>query len=299
MSLDRIYKVLTTGIPLPEDMPSQTVQIATNATETAFLVGEGGQAGWDAVPGAAIVGSWDRSQVYADGYVQEGQAVDELGVVTGSPTHQITADLFGWIRPLGNYADGSATGPLDSTRWQGAPEAKFAVDIDRYPPTDSPFTIQIDRQDIGATAPEYNAGTTYQTGDYAYSVPGTVWRSLQDNNVGNAQFGGSVWWEFVNPSGWGWVCIVLSDDPQRTITARAIALYSDPEATNYLGTSGAFIQDGSYGNHYYCVCPTALYTSTRQDIYWALLFGAAQEGHYTLAESDDQIAAEFWEDIQS
>ena len=237
---DRIYKVLTANIP--SDLPSQSVEIATNATETAYLVGDAGFTDWDAL--GTLVGSWDS---YTG--LQEGQSYDVDGTtVIGTPTHPVTADYAGWIRPLGNES-GRATSLLDSTRWAGHAEPKFLQDGQRYTDSDSPFTLRITRVEHVAPDP----------------FPG-----------------------------WGWSVEMLSDDPLRDITARAVGIYSDEECTAYLYTTGAFIQDGSHDNNFYTECPVGQRTPNPDQVNFALLLGSAQEGFFNLPEGGGSTDALFW-----
>jgi hypothetical protein len=89
---------------------------------------------------------------------------------------------------------------------------------------------------------------------------------------------------------------MISADPQRDITARAIGQYSDPEATSFLFTTGAFINDGKYGDVFYTECPPGNRAATADPVYFALLLGAAQEGIFQLDSPDDGSHAEalFW-----
>jgi hypothetical protein len=155
--------------------------------------------------------------------------------------------------------------------------------------------LEIIRQDYGSEALPWDTNTVYAEGDFATS--GGMWRSLQDGNQGNTPFGGSAFWEFINQSGpWGWLVKMISADPQRDITARAIGQYSDPEATSFLFTTGAFINDGKYGDVFYTECPPGNRAATADPVYFALLLGAAQEGIFQLDSPDDGSHAEalFW-----
>ena len=238
---------------------------------------------------AYVVGAWDR-----DTGLQTGQSYDVDGItVIGTPTYPVASDYTQYVRPLGNEA-GRATGLLDSMRWQGMPEQKFLADANRYTPADSPFTLKITRIDNGSTALPWDSGTTYNTGDFAMSGP-SLWKSLQDNNLNNTPFGGSPFWEFINQSGpWMWRVDMISDDPLRDITARAIGVYSDAAATSFLYTTGAFVDDGS-GN-YYTETPPGNRTATPEPVYFALLLGAAQEGIFQLDALEDGADAQalFW-----
>jgi hypothetical protein len=94
--------------------------------------------------------------------------------------------------------------------------------------------------------------------------------------------------------GWGWTVEMLSDDPLRDITARAVGIYSDPECTAYLYTTGAFIQDGSHDNNYYTECPVGQRQPSPDQVNFALLLGAAQEGFFNLPEGGGDTDALFW-----
>jgi len=290
MSIDRIYGIPTASAQWDElnPQPNQTVLIATNATESAFLVGSGGFAEWDALGTAYLIGSWD-----SETGLQEGQSWDdsEPPVVVGTPTHPATADYLEWIRPLGNE-EGRATGLLDSMRWAGHAEPKFLQDDNRYPSTNTPFSLEIYRENIGVGASAWDSVTQFFTGDYATNG-GSTWRALQDS-LNQTPFGGSTFWEFVNTPGWGWSVEMLSADPLRDITARAISVYSDPECTLFLYTTGAFVQDGSHGNNFYTQCPVGQRTPTAAQVNFALLLGAAQEGFMNIPEGTEALESLFW-----
>lgn len=244
--MDRIYGIPTADTAWDDlnPQPPQSVLIATNATESAYLVGSGGFSGWDALVSAYIIGSWD----HVTG-LQEGQSYDIDGItVIGAPAHPVTADYEEWVRPLGNES-GRATGLLDSPRWQGHAEQKFLQDDQRYKDTNAPFTLKITRVEHVAPDP----------------FPG-----------------------------WGWSVEMLSEDPLRDITARAVGIYSDPECTAYLYTTGAFVQDGSHNNNYYTECPTGQRTVTPDQVNFALLLGSIQEGFFNLPEGSDTTEALFW-----
>jgi hypothetical protein len=240
---------------------------------------------------AAVLAAWSLTGL------QFGETYndDEPPLVIGSPVFPIQQNYWDYVRPLGNDA-GRATGPLRTLRWAGHPEVRYAVgDASEYPIADAPFTLEIIRQDYGSDALPWDNGTTYAAGDFATS--GGMWLSLQDGNVGNTPFGGSPFWEFINQSGpWGWVVKMLSDDPGRDITARAIGVYSDPEATAFLFTTGAFINDGKYGDVYYTECPPGNRDTDPDPVYFALLLGAAQEGIFQLDAPDEgaEATALFW-----
>ena len=246
MTFDRIYKILTTAAQWDElnPQPPQTVLIATNATESAFLVGPGGFAEWDALA-STLVGSWD-----SDSGLQEGQSYDDSDppVVVGTPTHPATVDYLEWIRPIGNE-EGRATGILDSMRWAGHAEPKFLQDDYRYPETDRPFQLKLER-------------VLHPGGEPTYPV-----------------------------AGWGWTVTMVSDDPLRDITARAVGIYSDPECTAYLYTTGAFINEGGT---YLTRCPPGQVQPTDAQVNFALLLGSAQEGFFNIPAGAAETEALFW-----
>lgn len=288
---DFIVTIPVADLPLPEDMPNPSVLMAEwndTVDKVAFLYTAADISAWPVA--AEITGAWD-----SDTGLQDGQTYDGGGAVIGTPNFPVTSDYGTFIRPLGNDA-GEATGLLDSLRWAGHSEPKFLKDDFRYADSNAPFTLEIIRQDYGSTALPWDNGTTYAAGDFATS--GGMWQSLQDNNTGNTPFGGSPFWEFINQSGpWGWVVKMLSDDPGRDITARAIGVYSDPEATAFLFTTGAFVNDGKYGaGVFYTECPPGNRAANNDPVYFALLLGAAQEGIFQLIDPDDgsEATALFW-----
>ena len=99
---------------------------------------------------------------------------------------------------------------------------------------------------------------------------------------------------------WGWTVEVLSQDPQRDITARAIGIYDEND--NYLYTTGAFVmmdfedEEGNPYSGYGCVCPIGQRTATAAPVYFKLLLGSAPEGAWTLEDLNDgaQQTRLFW-----
>jgi hypothetical protein len=177
---------------------------------------------------------------------------------TGEPMSVITSDYADWIRPLGND-DGVATGFLDSMRWQGHSEPKWF----QYDDTD-PGDVQAERYP-------------------AYQRPFT----LQIERT------------FINDDGFpqiphGWKVTMLSADPLRDITARAIGIYND--AGDYLYTTGAFIDDGT--GTYFTECPVGQRTADEVQINFKLLLGSAPEGAWTLPVGQGSDAREFWSSDQ-
>ena len=107
--------------------------------------------------------------------------------------------------------------------------------------------------------------------------------------------------------GWGWRAEMHGDSGSRDPGVRAIGIYSDADCTQYLYTTGAFVQgvsawqlDGN-GNPltvWYTECPLGQLRPSRGDWYIAVLYAALQEGHQTLPETQDTIRYLFWENDQ-
>lgn len=225
---------------LPEGIasPQPSVEMARYEGKVAYLSAD---IEWS--ENAYIVGSWD-----SETGLRYGQTYDAEGGVIGTPEHAIHPDYLEFINPLGNRA-GQATGHLDTLRWQGHPEAKFLQDDRRYPDTDAPFQLKIERV--------YHDGT-----DPTFTI-----------------------------EGWGWTVTMISADPVRDITARGIGVYSDPECTQYLYTTGAFInENGTYLTR----CPSGQVQPTDAQVNFALLLGSAQEGFFNLPAGSSTTEALFW-----
>lgn len=211
--------------------PSPSVLMAENATERAYLTHS--SADWSGVT-HDVVGEWDET--------------------TGEPLGLIGLAYADWIRPFGNE-DGVATGNLDSMRWQGHPEPKWYeyddtdpenIQTQRYPDTNMPFTLQIER--------------TFIDDDGFPQIPH------------------------------GWKVTMLSADPLRDITARAIGIYDDND--NYLYTTGAFINDGT--GTYFTECPVGQRTADEVRINFKLLLGSAPEGAWVLPIGQASDSRQFW-----
>lgn len=108
-------------------------------------------------------------------------------------------------------------------------------------------------------------------------------------------------------TGWGFRFELIGSSYDRDPTARAIGVYSDPECTGYLWTTGALQQGQSdwqtdeEGNPL-----TVWYTDSwdgdrpaeQKDWHIACLLGSAQEGHQTLPAGSQGIHYLFWEHNQ-
>lgn len=121
--------------------------------------------------------------------------------------------------------------------------------------------------------------------------------------------------EFVgeaNPewNGWGWRAEIVGSAASRDPSARAIAIYADPECTQYLYTTGAFSQgqsewqtdeDGALLTVWFTQYNPAhlgYNNDERQSVNHAVLFGSVQEGHATLAPDVDGMILNYWEHEQ-
>jgi hypothetical protein len=276
-------------------LPAQTVYAADDGgTITAYLVGPGGFAEWDALLTAYIVGAWDMDQEATDGYLQAGQTFDGGGSIIGTPTYPLQPDYTAYIRPLGNKA-GRATGALDSVRWAGHPEAKWLNDDDRYTVDDHPFTLHVVREEN--TYPAWDSGTTYALGDKTMHA-GTGWQSQQINTLTHepGQPGSGPWW-LATEFGWGWTCTVIPPlDTQRDIQNRKVTVYTELECINVLYSTGSF---NDVAGTWTTVAPSGNWTATPDDVYFALTtVGNVQEGCWSLLDGSDETTAEFWDHDQ-
>ena len=289
--IDRIYKLLTADAQWDElnPQPPQSVQIATNATETAYLVGAAGFTAWDALT-STIVGSWDA----ATG-LQEGQSYSTASpqTITGTPTHPVTADYTAWIRPLGNQ-ERRATGDLDATRWQGHAEEKYLQDDERYPDSDDPFYITIVRDD-NRVGPLWDAGTTYAENDkVVWNNKG--WNSLIASNTGNEPGTNPPRWEEVE-SGYGWTATMVKAATSRpAIVNYKVGIYPTDDCTpgNEIYYTGAF-QD--VGGVFTSSAPSGQWTVNPDTVNYALIYSPgpdAQEGIFNLFEGQDSVTMQFW-----
>ena len=98
--------------------------------------------------------------------------------------------------------------------------------------------------------------------------------------------------------GEGWVATIEFADPNRPPNARAIGIYDQNWAFIY--TTGAFIltDQGDGTQKWQTVNPPGRVTAAPEPIYYALLFGSAQEGRMTLTGTQDGREDYFWESNQ-
>lgn len=104
---------------------------------------------------------------------------------------------------------------------------------------------------------------------------------------------------------WGWTVEMLSNDPNRDITARAIGVYENNG--NYLYTTGAFVlmdfdDIDIHGNpvvvqRYASVCPVGQRKANPETVYFKLLLGSAPEGSWNFNDLNEGAVQTklFWE----
>ncbi len=181
----------------------------------------------------------------------------------GNPTawYPIDPDYENHIRPFGNLS-GVATDSLDYHHWLGggqrAVQAVPVVDTAaEYPSDNQPIVLTMERR--------------------LDDTPGF--------------------------EGEGWICTIEFTDPNRPPDARAIGIYTDPDHQDFLYTTGAFVwtdtgEVDAEGNPIFkweTVNPAGRVTQDPEPIYYALLFGSAQEGRMTLPADSSERTDFFWE----
>ena len=105
-------------------------------------------------------------------------------------------------------------------------------------------------------------------------------------------------------TGWGFRVELAGTDYSRPPSARAIGVYSDPECTAYLWTTGAFQVGPSDWQTDEAGDPLEVWFTDSwdgdrpddpKDWHIAFLLGSAQEGHQTLPAESDGVEYLFWE----
>ena len=182
--------------------------------------------------------------------------------------HVVDEPAYAELRPFGNDS-GKATSMLDLMGYQGHAQR------------------HLQEVPVEHTYPEYPAS------EQPFSLRITRTQTLDDG------------WPHIP---WGWTVEVLSDDPERDITARAIGVYD--ENWNYLYTTGAFVlmefeEEDEEGNpvtveRYGTECPVGQRKATAEPVYFALLLGADQEGRWVLEDLDEGAVdtRQFWSSDQ-
>ena len=115
--------------------------------------------------------------------------------------------------------------------------------------------------------------------------------------------------EYPDPghNGHGWRAEILGGAASRDPSVRAMAVYSDPECTAYLYTTGAFQQglsdwqvddEGEPLSVWFSETPAGRNTAEPADWHMAVLFASLQEGYATLGADDDRIQWLYWDKVQ-
>lgn len=108
-------------------------------------------------------------------------------------------------------------------------------------------------------------------------------------------------------TGHGWRAEMVGAAADRDPSVRAVALYSDPECTAYLYTTGAFVQGSSEWQLddagdpltvWYTVCPPGQYSAEKKELYFAVLWASIQEGYQVLPVDKDSVQFQFWDKDQ-
>lgn len=108
-------------------------------------------------------------------------------------------------------------------------------------------------------------------------------------------------------SGWGWRAEMHGSAGNRDPSVRAIGVYSDAAASQYLFTTGAFVQgvsewqvddEGHALTVWYTECPAGQLQQAKTDWHFAVLWASVQEGIATLGAGVDAIRYLFWDRIQ-
>jgi hypothetical protein len=108
-------------------------------------------------------------------------------------------------------------------------------------------------------------------------------------------------------TGWGWRCELHGSAETRDPTGHAIYHYSDPEWTQFAGTTGAFSQgpsewqtdaDGNPLTVYYCVSWDGDMRAEKADWYFAVQESGVLRGKSQLYANEDSCRYLFWDRIQ-
>jgi hypothetical protein len=118
---------------------------------------------------------------------------------------------------------------------------------------------------------------------------------------------GHYWYEQAEFSGYGFLAEITGGADSRDPSARAMAVYSDPECTQYLWTGGAYQlgpsrlgqvdEEGVPLQVWFSDTPPGQRTAQEEEWHLACLFGSAQEGHATLPVGGE-LLLQFWDRIQ-
>lgn len=185
--------------------------------------------------GATVIGGWDQSGIAQD-----------------------TVDLadYAAIRPLGNNADGSATGPLDFAGLAGYAPRQLGTGGAIYPDDDSPFDLDVRHKEF--------------TGEFS----GHGWRAELVGGSGSRDPGVRA--------------VGLYSDQE--CIAYLYTTGAFVEGASDWQTDDA----GDPLTIWYTESPLGQLTGSREAIHMAVLWASVQEGHQTLTVDADSIRYLFW-----
>lgn len=144
-------------------------------------------------------------------------------------------------------------------------------------------------------------GTPPEIGEEAALYP--------DDNLPFTLITDYYWYDQAEFSGWGFLTEWQDgEENTRLITNRAMAVYSDSDCENYLWTGGAFQlgpsrlgqldENGDPLQVYFSDTPAGQRNAEKETRHLALLFGATQEGFFSLEPSGGRVTKLFWEQTQ-
>ena len=111
--------------------------------------------------------------------------------------------------------------------------------------------------------------------------------------------------------GWGWRAEIVGGAASRDPSARAIGIYSDEDASQFLYTTGAFSEQPSDWQVDAEGLPLTVWATeynpgllgypndSKAPVHHACLLGSAQEGHATLQPEQEAAYHEFWDHNQA
>jgi hypothetical protein len=204
---------------------------------------------------------------------------------------------------MGGYDDKSV---FSDPRKSGSPLADWPVTafvLGQWEPNGQPISMHADYQlwrplgnDNGVATGDLTGqgrqGWAYRYQEYNDADPENIVTSLYP--ITNMPFELKIERQYIDDDGFpqiphGWKVTMISEDPQRDITARGIGVYD--ANWNYLYTTGSFVPDG---NTYSTVCPVGQRTADEVDVYFKLLLGSAPEGEWVLPVGQQEDLRQFW-----
>jgi hypothetical protein len=182
--------------------------------------------------------------------------------------------------------------------WDGVTGEPINLDLPEYE-TIRPLGNDVDGSAVDSLAYHSFMGHAYRNLEPGRRYP--LAESPFDLEVRHQEITEGTW------QGWGWRAEIHGDAGSRDPGVRAIGIYSDSECTQYLYTTGAFVQgvsswqvdsNGQPLTVWYTECPLGQLKPTRGDWHIAILYAALQEGKKTLLASQDSFRYLFFEKTQ-